>query len=217
MNRLSSPLNESIRKAIVSVAQALGPRGLSRGTSGNVSARVKTGYIITPSATPYEKLGPKSLVLLALDAVPDPATRPRPSTEWRFHRDIFAARPECNAIVHAHPPFATALACVRRSIPAFHYMVAAAGGNSIRCADYATFGTQELSDNVLRALEGRRGCLMSNHGLIATGATLDAALGLAVEIENLAEQYLRALGLGPPVLLDDAEMARVLEKFKSYG
>ena len=140
-----------------------------------------------------------------------------PSSEWRFHRDIYVARPELNAIVHAHSPFATTLACLARDIPAFHYMIAVAGGKDIRCAPYATFGTQELSDRALVALEGRQACLLANHGMIAVGSSLAKALALAVEVEALAEQYWRALQIGAPNLLSDAEMDIVLKKFQTYG
>src|SRR5205807_2815823 len=140
-----------------------------------------------------------------------------PSSEWRFHRDILSARPEASAIVHTHAMFATTLACLGREIPAFHYMVAVAGGDSIRCAPYATFGTEELSRHAVRALEGRKACLLANHGMIAIGDTLKAALALAVEVESLAAMYWRALQVGAPNLLDADEMARVLEKFRTYG
>jgi L-fuculose-phosphate aldolase len=140
-----------------------------------------------------------------------------PSSEWRFHRDIYAARAEVGAIVHVHSPFATTLACLGRDIPAFHYMIAVAGGKDIRCAPYATFGTQTLSDHALRALVGRKACLLANHGMIAIGATPTDALALAVEVEALAEQYWRALQIGEPNILSDAEMIVVLDKFRSYG
>ena len=140
-----------------------------------------------------------------------------PSSEWRFHRDIYVARADAHAIVHTHAPFATSLACLHRGIPPFHYMVAVAGGNDIRCAPYATFGTQELSDHALAALAGRDACLLANHGMIALGASLAKALALAVEVETLAEMYWRALQIGEPVLLSDAEMDVVLEKFRTYG
>ena len=142
---------------------------------------------------------------------------PRPSSEWRIHRDVYGARPEARAVLHAHPVYSTALACLRRPLPAFHYMVAVAGGSDIRCADYATFGSQALSDAVLRALEGRRACLMANHGLLCLAADLRGALALAQEIEQLSRSYLQCLAAGEPVLLDDAEMERVLERFRSYG
>lgn len=206
-----------LRQQIVNVSLDLAPKGLSRGTSGNVSARVPEGYLITPSGVPYEALTPESIVSVGLDETPDEDTFPRPSSEWRFHRDIYRARPDAQAIVHAHPPFSTALACMNQGIPAFHYMVAAAGGNDLRCATYATFGTQELSDSILVALQDRKACLIGNHGIVAMGSNLAAALALAVTVEDLAEQYVRVLQMGKPVLLPDDEMARVLEKFKTYG
>jgi L-fuculose-phosphate aldolase len=141
----------------------------------------------------------------------------RPSSEWRFHRDIFRSRPEVGAIVHTHSPHATALACTGRGIPAFHYMVAVAGGADVRCAAYRTFGTQELSQAALAALQDRKACLLANHGVIATGSDLQSAVALAGEVENLARQYSVALSLGEVSLLDEAEMSRVLEKFRSYG
>ena len=163
----------------------------------------------------YESTQPVDIVAMTQDGT---ALGPRlPSSEWRFHRDIYAARREVGAIVHAHSPFATSIACLGRDIPPFHYMIAVAGGKDIRCAAYATFGTQQLSDHALCALEGRKACLLANHGMIAVGASLTAALALAVEVEALAEQYWRALQIGPPNLLSDAEMEIVLEKFRTYG
>lgn len=206
-----------LRQAIVGISQRLTPLALSRGTSGNVSARTPEGYLVTPSGVPYEALTPQSLVALGLHEEPDEEAFPRPSSEWRFHRDIYAARPEVAAIVHAHPPFATALACMHSPIPAFHYMVAAAGGRDVRCARYATFGTQELSDSILEALHGRKACLIGNHGIVATGNSLEAALALAVTIEDLSEQYVRVRQMGQAHMLPDDEMDRVLEKFKTYG
>jgi L-fuculose-phosphate aldolase len=203
------------RRALLAAARKLAAQGMMPGTSGNVSVRVDEGLLITPSGVPYDLLEPAGLVELDADGVP--LGHGRPSTEWRLHRDLLRARPEVGAIVHCHPPFGTALACVRRDIPAFHYMIAVAGGSTIRCATYATFGTAELARNALAALEGRRACLLANHGTVALGATLDAAVRLAVEVEVLAEQYWRALQIGAPVILDDDEMRRVHERFKGYG
>jgi L-fuculose-phosphate aldolase len=211
--------DEGLRREIVETARAMNEAGLSRGTSGNVSTRgtqSRQGYLITPSAVPPERLVAGDVVSIGIEDTPREDLRPRPSTEWRFHRDIYATRPEVSAIVHSHPPFSTSVACLRRDIPAFHYMVAVAGGRDIRCAAYATYGTQELSDNVLTALVDRRACLMANHGMVTIASTLAEALALAVEVEALAEQYWRAVQLGPPMLLDDAEMDRVLLKFASY-
>ncbi len=209
--------HDSLRQSIVRVCQQFAPQGLSRGTSGNVSARTPKGYLITPSGIPYADLRANSLASLKLTETPDEDAFPRPSSEWRFHRDIYQARPEVSAVVHAHPPFATALACLERGIPAFHYMVAAGGGRDLRCARYATFGTQELSDSILAALQDRKACLIGNHGIVAVGPSVQTAFALAVTVEDLAEQYVRVLQMADPVLLPDEEMDRVLEKFRSYG
>jgi L-fuculose-phosphate aldolase len=205
----------ALRAEIIATARRMNERRINSGTSGNVSARVETGFLITPTGLPYESIRPEDIVAVTLAGV---ASGPRlPSSEWRFHRDIYVAREGAGAIVHAHSSFATTLACLGRGIPAFHYMVAIAGGNDIRCAPYATFGTQELSDNALVALSGRRACLLANHGMIAVDASLGTALALAIEVEALAEQYWRALQIGAPNLLSDAEMSIVLDKFKGYG
>lgn len=209
-------MNElALRKQIIATALEMNARGLNRGKSGNVSARFDTGFLVTPTGMAYESTQPVDIVAMTQDGT---ARGPRlPSSEWRFHRDIYAARREVGAIVHAHSPFATSIACLGRDIPPFHYMIAVAGGKDIRCAAYATFGTQQLSDHALGALAGRKACLLANHGMIAVGASLTAALALAVEVEALAEQYWRALQIGPPNLLSDVEMEIVLEKFCSYG
>jgi L-fuculose-phosphate aldolase len=188
--------------------------GLNRGTSGNVSARSPEGFLITPSGRDMTELAAADMAPVDMEGRAPEGLKP--SSEWRFHRDIYAAFPEAGAIVHAHSPFAVALACLRRDIPAFHYMVAMAGGVDIRCARYATFGTQALSDAVLEALRERRACLMANHGLVAWGRGLADALALAVEVEALCGQYLRCIQAGEPVRLSDAEMAEVLEKFRDY-
>ena len=188
--------------------------GLNRGTSGNVSARSLEGFLITPSGRDMTELAAVDMAPVDMEGRAPEGLKP--SSEWRFHRDIYAAFPEAGAIVHAHSPFAVALACLRRDIPAFHYMVAMAGGVDIRCARYATFGTQALSDAILEALRDRRACLMANHGLVAWGRDLAGALALAVEVEALCGQYLCCLQAGEPVLLSDAEMAEVLEKFRDY-
>ena len=190
--------------------------GINRGTSGNASVRGGAGFLVTPSALPYDRMGPGDIVEMTLEGMPVDATRP-PSSEWRFHRDLYTARDDIGALIHTHAPFATTLACLDRTIPAFHYMVAKAGGTDIRCAGYATFGTQALSDHVVAAMSGRTACLMSHHGMIAAGPTLEAALGLAVEVEQLAEMYWRALQIETPTLLDDEEMERVARKFATYG
>jgi len=203
------------RQSIIDACLRMNASGINQGTSGNISLRHGDGMLITPTSTPYEAMKPDQIVYMHLDGNHD--TAQRPSTEWRFHRDIYRARADAAAIVHTHAPFATTLACLHHPIPAFHYMVAVAGGNDIRCAPYATFGTQQLSDYAVAALEGRKACLLANHGMIAVGGSLTAALALAAEVETLAEMYWRALQIGEPVLLDDAEMAVVLEKFRGYG
>jgi len=205
----------ALRAAIIATAIQMNERRINSGKSGNVSARTETGFLITPTGLPYESMRPEDIVRVTLGGM---ATGPRlPSSEWRFHRDIYVDRPDAGAIVHAHSPFATTLACLGRGIPAFHYMVAIAGGKDIRCAPYATFGTQELSDGALVALSRRHACLLANHGMIAVEASLEAALALAIEVEALAEQYWRALQIGAPNLLSDAEMDIVLDKFRNYG
>jgi len=213
---------QALRAAVVATAREMNALGINRGKSGNVSARWRgtelDGYLITPTGMPYADTTPEDIVAMALDAGADAGHGQRlPSSEWRFHRDIYRARDDVHAIVHTHAPFATSLACLHRVIPSFHYMVAIAGGKDIRCAPYATFGTQALSDHALAALEGRKACLLANHGMIAVGGSLAAALALAVEVETLAEMYWRALQVGEPVLLSDAEMDVVVEKFRSYG
>jgi L-fuculose-phosphate aldolase len=204
-----------LRRGIIATALAMNALGINRGKSGNVSARSRGGFLITPTGLSYESLRPADIVPMTV-AGKAGGTR-LPSSEWRFHRDIYAARWDAGAIVHAHAAFATTLACLGKGIPSFHYMIAIAGGADIRCARYATFGTQALSDHALRALDGRKACLLANHGMIAIGATLPAALALAVEVEALAEQYWRALQIGEPNLLAEEEMAVVLEKFRTYG
>ena len=188
--------------------------GINQGTSGNVSARAGDGFLITPTALPYAETEPADLVFVGPDGTARGSRRP--SSEWRFHRDIYAARPDDGAVVHTHAVYATTLACLRMPIPRFHYMVAVAGGDDIRCAPYATYGTQELSDYAIAALADRKACLLANHGMIACGADLDAALALAVEVEMLARQYWQVLQVGKPKLLTRKQMAKVLEKFNDY-
>lgn len=207
--------DRELRSAIIQACLEMNRNGLNQGTSGNISARHEDGLLITPSGLPYEALQPEDIVFLDMQGRPE--GRWKPSSEWRFHRDILHARPEAGAVVHVHSSYATALAILGRSIPAIHYMIAAAGGSTIRCAPYATFGTEELSQHALEALEGRSACLLANHGMIAVGADLAKALWLAGEVETLARQYHACLQVGEPVILSDAEIARVVEKFRSYG
>ncbi len=216
MNHRRDAAGEDPRVAVIGACRELTRLGLTHGTSGNVGLRRNDRqFFVSPTGMSYDELEPDDIPLLDLDG--HWYGRRRPSSEWRFHRDIFRSRADAGAVVHTHSRHATALACTARGIPAFHYMVAVAGGADIRCAPYHTFGTQELSDAALAALEGRRACLLANHGLIAVAATLGAALALAAEVENLAAQYGAALALGGVRLLDASEMQRVLDKFQSYG
>ncbi|MBA4171092.1 MAG: class II aldolase [Hyphomicrobium sp.] len=190
--------------------------GLSPGRSGNVSRRWKTGMLVTPSGMAYDALEPRDIVFVDGDGEVRPGQK-KPSSEWRFHLAAYDTRPDMGAVVHTHSLHATVLACAHKPIPAFHYMVAAAGGNDIPLVPYATFGTEELSRHVAGGLAHRNACLMSNHGQIAIGPTLQSALELAAEVEVLAEQYYKVLTLGIPVILPDSEMALMLDKFKAYG
>lgn len=211
-------MNEAVtRAAIVATAQTMDRAGLAPNRSGNVSCRFDGGLLITPSGVPYPEMCAADIVSLDLAGVVRSGTR-TPSSESPFHTAIYRTRPDAEAIVHTHSPQATALACARRGIPPFHYMIALAGGPGIRCAEYATFGTPALAENALRALEGRRAVLLANHGVIALGASLETAYELACEVENMAGQYLRMLAAGlEPVILDDDEMQRVMAQFARYG
>lgn len=203
------------RVELIRVAQLMAAEHLVRGSSGNLSVRDRDGYWITPTGLPYEGLEPSDVVFMGLDGRIEGSRSP--SSEWRFHRDLYAARPQVGAVLHAHPPFAVALSCLRRQIPPFHYMVARFGGDTVRCAQYATYGTQELSDAALLALRDRTGCLLANHGILVCGGDLDRVLALGVELEELCGQYWRACQLGQPVLLSAAEMQVVLARFADYG
>lgn len=208
---------QSLRAALVETARAMADSGLSPGKSGNVSARgASGGMLITPTGVPYADLCPEDIVRVDAGGQVAPGAL-RPSSEWQFHLAIYAARPEIGAVVHCHSRHATALACARREIPAFHYMVAVAGGDCIRCAPYATFGTEALGTHAVAALRARQACLLANHGQIALGPTPEKALAMAAEVETLAAQYCTALTIGEPVLLDADEMARVIAKFRHYG
>jgi L-fuculose-phosphate aldolase len=207
-----------LRQALVTHARALNGLGINQGTSGNLSARAGTAMLITPSGVPYEAVEPGMIALMPLAGEDGAWSGPRrPSSEWRFHRDIMRARPDVGAIVHTHAPYATALAMLRKPIPAAHYMIAAFGGSDIRCTDYAPFGTQELSDLAVAGLAGRHGVLLGSHGMIATGTDLEQALWRAVELEALAKMYHLALALGTPSVLPDDEVALLVERFKTYG
>ena len=208
-------MDAAILRDLVTFARKLNELGLNPGRAGNLSARAGRGFVITPSGMPYDVLDENDLV--QVDEAGRPSGARAPSSEWRLHRDIYAAHPDARAIVHTHSPFATTLACMRRGIPSFHYEVAFAGGSDIRCGTYATFGTQELSDACVAALEGRRACLLANHGAVAYGKDLRGAVELAQKLEALARIYWQALQLGEPPLLDAEEMGRVARRLANYG
>jgi L-fuculose-phosphate aldolase len=213
-----------LRQQLVTVARRLNGSGLNQGTSGNLSVRIPGGLLITPSSLPYEQMEPEDLVAIdhrgqVLAGGPRDGGARRPSSEWRLHADILAGRPEVAAVLHCHSIHATALACHGRGIPPFHYMTAVAGGDDIRCAPYATFGTAELSDLAVQALVDRKACLLGQHGQVTLGASLDQALRIAIEVETLAQMYLQALQLGEPPLLSAEQMAAVHHQFRTllYG
>ncbi|MFT6395229.1 MAG: L-fuculose-phosphate aldolase, partial [Methylophilaceae bacterium] len=200
---------------LVYTAQKLASLGLNKGASGNCSVRNAGGFLITPSGIDTEVMTAESVVAMQMNG--DAEANKKPSSEWRFHRDIYQHHPEVNAVIHTHSMFATTIACLHQDVPPFHYMIAMAGGDSIRCAPYALFGTQALSNAALTALKNRKACLLANHGMIAMGTTLEAASALAVEVENLCEQYWRLLQMtAAPLLLSDTEMQAVFEQFKGY-
>ena len=203
------------RRSIVEACRAMDALGINQGTSGNISVRWEDGLLLTPSGLPYDRMTPDDIVHLRMDGTCDHPLAP--SSEWRLHRDIVGSRTDVGAVVHAHPTYCTAFAICGREIPAVHYMIAAAGGPTVRCAPYAPFGTPELSKVALAALEDRACCLLANHGMIATGADLGRAMWLAVELETLCRQYAVALQVGEPVVLPDAEIERTVERFKFYG
>ena len=203
------------REALLNSALALQALGLNQGTSGNVSVRQGNRFLITPSGMPIDEMNANSMVEMNMHG--EAISTGKPSSEWRFHRDIYQARPEVGAVIHTHSTFATTLACLRKDIPPFHYMIAVAGGDTIRCAGYALFGTQALSDLAIKALKERHACLLANHGMITVGKTLQQALDIAKEVETLCEQYWRALQIGEPHILSGEEMQDVFEQFKDYG
>ncbi len=205
----------ALRRKAIATCREMNRLGINQGRSGNVSVRVPEGLLITGSGIAYEAMEPRHIVEMDLDG--GYRGDVLPSSEWRMHLDLMRTRADAQAVVHTHSTYATALSCLRHGIPAFHYMVAVAGGADIRCADYATFGTAALSRQMLTAMEGRSACLLANHGVIVIGKSLDDALARAVEVETLAKQYWIARSLGQPVVLDEAEMARVLARFRSYG
>jgi L-fuculose-phosphate aldolase len=213
----ASPNDTLLRRGIIATCLEMNDIGLNQGTSGNVSHRLGHAMLITPTSLPYNQMKPTDIVELAFDGTF--VGTHRPSSEWRFHRDIMKNRSDINVILHSHSIFSATLAVHERSIPSFHYMVAVAGGNDIRCAPYACFGTQQLSDHALKALEGRTACLLGHHGLIVLADNFQQALWRAVEVETLAKMYVHALAIGEPPRLSEAEMAQVHEQIRrmSYG
>lgn len=205
------------RRGLIGAARRTLELGLTHGTSGNVSARASGGMAITPTGMPYEELEPDDIVLMALDGTVAAGERRLPSSEWRMHAAIYLARPEVAAVVHGHSPAATAVACLGRDLPAFHYMVAAAGGDSVRCAPYALFGSEAIAAGAVKALDGRRACFLAQHGLMAIGEGLDEAVAVAVEVEFLAGVFLSVAAIASPKVLSAGQMREVLERFKSYG
>ncbi|WP_207455401.1 class II aldolase/adducin family protein [Azospirillum sp. SYSU D00513] len=214
---MTEPTHPELRQAVIDTCLGMNRTHLNQGMSGNLSIRTGNGFLITPTSLPYDEMRPEDIVEMGFDGTYLGSRQP--SSEWRFHRDILAARPDVEVVLHAHPTFATALAVHGRGIPSFHYMIALAGGDSIRCAPYATFGTQALSDHAVAALEGRLACLLANHGMIVLGTSPKGTLALAVEVETLARQYIFSLQLGEPNLLSPEEVARAGEKMRAmkYG
>ena len=209
--------DRSLRQSIIDACREMSALGINQGTSGNISVRTEAGMLVTPSGVPYDDMAPEDIVAMKWDGNWEAAPGRIPSSEWRFHLDILRAKPELGAVVHAHPIYCTIIAIMNRSIPAIHYMIAAAGGNDIPCAPYAQYGTAALSDLALAALQERRACLLAHHGLIAVGRDLRKALWLAVEVEVLAKQYHGCLQLGTPPLLPDAEIDSLLVRWGEYG
>ena len=209
---------KDIRQAIIDKCRWMNASGLNQGTSGNISARFGDTMLISPSATPYDALTLDMITAMPVNGEYGAWEGPlKPSTEWRFHLDIMKARPDVGGIVHTHATYSTVLAIARKEIPACHYMIAAFGGTNVRVAGYARFGTRELSELAILALEGRSACLLANHGMIATGTSLDQAMWRAVELETIARQYYLSLSIGGPVLLSEQEIAETTKGFSSYG
>jgi len=203
------------RQSIIDACLRMNALGINQGTSGNISVREGDGMLVTPTSLQYDLMRPEDIVYVSLQGE-SRGTR-QPSSEWRFHLDILQARPDVHAVVHAHPPYCTSLSILEQRIPPIHYMVAVAGGSDIRCAPYATFGTDELSKNAVQALTDRKACLLAHHGMIATGTSLDKAMWLAVEVETLARQYLTCLQVQEPPLLSEEEIQNVISRMANYG
>jgi L-fuculose-phosphate aldolase len=216
---MTAPLEADLRQQTVAAVRRLDALGLNRGSTGNVSVRCavggQAGMLITPTGMGADGLQPEQLVWLGLDG--SRAGRLKPSSEWHFHQAVYLARPDLQAVVHTHSTHAAALACLRRPLPAFHYMVAVAGGSDVPLVPYHRFGTEALSQGVALAMQHRNACLLATHGLVAAGSSLAQAMKVVLEVESLCEVYLKALAVGEPALLSAAEMAEVLDAFRSYG
>lgn len=210
-----TPEELALRTDLIEACRSMNSLGINKGTSGNISVRYGDGFMISPTGIPYDKMTPEHVVAMGWDATYSGDVVP--SSEWRFHRDILQARLDLNAVVHTHSTHATTLSILGRDIPAIHYLIASAGGSNIRCAPYEIFGSQDLADRVLVALEGRRACLLAHHGVITGHVSIARALSLAVTVEELAHQYLMCLPLGEPSILSDSQVADVLVKFQTYG
>ena len=217
MTPLTLDDTEETRNAVIEACHWMCRKGLIEGTAGNVSVRLKAGLLVTPSGVPYDQLTPDLLQIIPHDGTPDLSGSLRPTSEWRFHQSVLAARPDMVAVTHAHPPHASAIAIQRRAIPACHYMVAAFGGNDVPLVPYALFGSETLARDTAAAMQNRTGCLLANHGAVTAGETVDRALWRMGELEMLARMFLLADASGTPVILSEAEIADALEAFKSYG
>ncbi|CCN72005.1 L-fuculose-phosphate aldolase [Vibrio nigripulchritudo] len=215
MTNMIAKNERALRQSIIDACISMNSNGLNQGTSGNISVRYQDGILITPTSLPYDEMSAEDIVWMGFDGVIEGDRVP--STEWRFHIDIMRQKKDVNAIVHAHPTACTTLSIMNRDIPPIHYMVAVAGGHDIRCAEYATFGVKALSNNALKALEGRKACLLAHHGMIATAQSLDKAMWLAIEVEALAKQYLGCLPMGEPPLLSKEEIQNVINRMTNYG
>jgi len=208
----------SARENLLNITNKLLTAGLNHGASGNCSCRDKEGFLITPTGIDSSKLTTDMMVRISLSDDPSqPESKYQPSSEWQFHQAILKKYPEINAVVHTHSVFASSLSVLGQDIPAFHYMIAVAGGDSVRCAPYAMFGTKELSDNILEAIQDRKACLLSNHGLVAVGKDLNEAFNIAEEVEHLSRLFIEAKKIGEPLLLSDKQMTEVLNRFNSYS
>jgi L-fuculose-phosphate aldolase len=209
---------KALRAEIVARCREMNASGINQGTSGNISARFEDRMLISPSAVPYDAMEPEMIASIALDDPSGAWEGPlKPSTEWRFHLKLLKGREDAGAVVHAHSTYCTVLAIAGKPIPACHYMIAGFGGTDVKCSGYARFGSEELSDLALEAMEGRTACLLANHGMIAIGESLPKAMWRAIELETIAKQYYLSLAIGGPNLLSDAQIQDTLDAFGGYG